>query len=191
MEIAIIVGLGNPGRRYTQTWHNLGWMVVEELGRRWGVNFHQGKGPYLEAKGREVTLLLPTLYMNRSGEAVFFYLGYHKLSPSQMLVVYDDYDLPLGEIRIRKEGSSGGHRGMEDIISRLKTSQIPRIRIGIRTEEEVEDLAQYVLSPIPGMWREQVRVIINVAAEAIETILDRGIEQAMNLYHGKDWLREG
>lgn len=191
MEIAIIVGLGNPGRRYTQTWHNLGWMVVEELGRRWRVNFHQGKGPYLEAKGREVTLLLPTLYMNRSGEAVSFYLGYHKLSPSRMLVVYDDYDLPLGEIRIRKEGSSGGHRGMEDIISRLKTSQIPRIRLGIRTEEEVEDLAQYVLSPIPGIWREQVRVMVNVAAEAIETILDRGIEQAMNLYHGKNWLREG
>ncbi|MFN3821005.1 MAG: aminoacyl-tRNA hydrolase [bacterium] len=195
-EISLVVGLGNPGRRYQNTWHNLGWRVVEELAKRWRITFTTGRAPYQEAKKGDMSLILPMLFMNRSGEALLSYLRYHKCDMSRILVIYDDHDLPFGEIKIRTEGASGGHKGMEDIIRHLGTTQIPRVRLGIRqlnnnkaqSEDKSLQLAQLVLSPIPLSLREKVNRMISVAGDSVEMILTSGISKAMNFYNGKNWL---
>lgn len=186
----LIVGLGNPGRRYRNTWHNLGARSVETLASRWGVIFKPGKGDFLVTEAnlsrKRTNLMIPTSFMNRSGGPVAEWVRYYKLTPDELMVIYDDHDLPLGKIRIRERGSSGGHHGMDDIIRRLGFDDFPRLRIGIRTEHEAEDLTRQVLTRIPKTFIETVSEIITIAADAVELILKESISAAMMKYNKMD-----
>ena len=183
----LIVGLGNPGRRYRNTWHNLGAMTVELLAARWETSFKPGRGDFLFAdvrqSGERITLMIPTSYMNRSGGPVVGWLNYHKIDPSDALIIYDDHDLPLGRIRLRERGSSGGHWGMDDIIRLVGTEDIPRLRIGIRTGVERTELSYQVLSKIPKVHADFVKQVIDTAADAVEIVIKQGITIAMNHYN--------
>ena len=183
----LIVGLGNPGRRYRDTWHNLGARTVEELTRRRGVAFRPGRGEFFIAEhstqSGAVSLMIPTSYMNRSGGPVAGWMNYYRIDPIDLLVIFDDHDLPLGRIRLRPSGSSGGHRGMEDIIRLLGTDQFSRLRIGIQAEGEHPELTDQVLSKIPPSHRETVDKVIAAAADAVETLLEKGLQAAMNIYN--------
>lgn len=181
----LIVGLGNPGKRYADTWHNLGARVALELVKRWRVSFKKGRGEcqIAESGADRPALMIPTSYMNRSGEPVAGWANYHKVSPEEMLIVLDDHDLPLGKLRLRPYGSSGGHNGLSDIIEKLDSKQIPRLRIGIRTGREADGLADQVLSPIPSRLREDVNIVIQTAADAVEMAVRDGVSAAMNRYN--------
>jgi len=186
--LRLIIGLGNPGRRYEGTWHNLGARVVIALANTWNVKFRPGRGDFVYAENifrtGKVGLMIPTLYMNRSGSPVSAWLRYYKLNPAEALIIYDDHDMMLGRIRIRENGSSGGHRGMADIIRLVGTEDIPRIRIGIRTDSESNNLSYQVLSKIPQACANRVNRIIETVEEAVVMILDEGITAAMNRYNG-------
>ncbi len=176
MDIRLIVGLGNPGKEYENTRHNVGFMVVDEL-----VKSLKLKNPSEEALsllyrtrigGKEVIFAKPLTYMNNSGAAVYNLLEEFNLSPENMLVVYDDLDLPLGSIRLRLKGSSGGHKGVESIIKYIGTENFPRLRIGIGRPKKKEDVVKYVLSPFS---REEENTINKVIKKAVRCIL-RAIE---------------
>ncbi|MBM3326513.1 MAG: aminoacyl-tRNA hydrolase [Calditrichaeota bacterium] len=182
-SLRLIVGLGNPGTRYQNTWHNLGWMTVQALAQRRNAIFKPGKSSFIYAETDYTTLMLPTGYMNRSGEAVGWWLRYYKVEPAQILTVLDDHDLLLGRLRLRLEGSSGGHRGLDDIIRVIGTDQFPRLRLGIAGDKAVEDLADYVLSPIPKSMAERVQRIIAAAVDALELVEKSGPAAAMNTFN--------
>ena len=188
MDQHLIVGLGNPGQRYRNTWHNMGYRTVEELGRRWGVSFKPGKGDFFFGENRtvdsSVTLMAPTSFMNRSGIPIADWLRYYRLSVENLLVIFDDHDLPLGRIRIRTGGSAGGHRGLEDIIMKLGTFDFPRLRIGIRTDDDIPDLSRQVLSKIPKKYTDDVEQVVQTAADAVEMALAEGYDKVMSYYNG-------
>jgi len=194
-DIRLIVGLGNPGERYRYTWHNIGARTVELASRRLNAPMKIGKGEFLIAEtrynGAPLALMIPTTFMNRSGGPVSAWLNYHKLPSSACLLVYDDHDLPFGRIRLRLEGSSGGHRGMDDVIRWLSDDAFPRLRIGIRTEEEFEELADQVLSPIPRRYEKDVELVLTTAADALETSLKESLTTAMNRYNKMEILTRG
>lgn len=179
----LIVGLGNPGREYESTWHNLGFMLIDELsGRAGGASFRRqarSRVALVQMAGQEVLLAKPETYMNLSGEAVAQLLVNYAADPSSLIVACDDVALPLGMIRVRPRGSAGGQKGLQSIIDRLGTNNFARLRMGIKPDHEIGDLAEYVLSPIPEQKLGQVRDMIRRAADAIEVILAEGIERAM------------
>ena len=162
-------------------------MTVELLAARWETSFKPGRGDFLFAdvrqSGERITLMIPTSYMNRSGGPVVGWLNYHKIDPSDALIIYDDHDLPLGRIRLRERGSSGGHWGMDDIIRLVGTEDIPRLRIGIRTGVERTELSYQVLSKIPKVHADFVKQVIDTAADAVEIVIKQGITIAMNHYN--------
>lgn len=180
----LVVGLGNPGRRYRGTRHNVGHEVIERLARRWGIRLHEeeealvGSGP---VAGHVVLLGQPLTYMNESGRAVASLVRRYGLRPQEVLVIYDDVDLPLGTIRIRPRGSAGGHRGMSSVLSALGTQDVPRLRIGIGRPQG--DAAAYVLSRFSPEERPIVDEAIERAADAVEVILQEGVEAAMNRFN--------
>ncbi|HWN41119.1 MAG TPA: aminoacyl-tRNA hydrolase [Thermoanaerobaculia bacterium] len=186
----LILGLGNPGERYCDTRHNVGFFVVEELARRWGVRLDRREcnafvgGP----GGDQSTLLaLPQTYMNRSGWAARCLLESHGLDPAGVLVVYDEVALPLGKLRLRKSGSPGGHRGLESVIENLRTDQVPRLRLGVSPEDgppRGEDLVEFVLAPFPPGERETVEAMVARAADACEAWVKEGAEAAMMRFNG-------
>lgn len=186
--IRLIVGLGNPGEKYRDTWHNLGWRTVEKIAAKAGVGLKISKGQCLSVDfkrgGEKVTLMVPTTYMNLSGGPVGAWMRFFKASPDELLVIYDDHDIPFGRIRVRSEGSAGGHRGAEDIIRTLGTEAFHRLRIGIRTDREHENLADQVLTPIPKRLAEPVARVIDATTEAALHIVDNGAVSAGNKYNG-------
>ncbi|NQT35465.1 aminoacyl-tRNA hydrolase [bacterium] len=183
----LIVGLGNPGRRYSGTWHNLGARTVGTVVERWKELLKPGKGEFLYADARrhggKIVLLIPTSYMNRSGGPVVEWMNYYRLDPSDLLIIYDDHDLPLGRIRLRETGSSGGHRGMDDIIRLTGSEDILRLRIGIQTDRERTELSHQVLSKIPAAHTAHVDRIIDIAADAVEMMISEGVTVAMNHFN--------
>ena len=187
-EIKLIVGLGNPGKRYQDTWHNLGATTIIALSNRLKVGFHPGKGDFLSAeyrlRNRKVGLMIPTSYMNRSGGPVLDWMNYYKIEPTEVLIVYDDHDMELGRIRIRESGSPGGHRGMEDIVRHLGTFDVPRLKIGIRTEREKSELSDQVLSMIPTLFKARVEEVIENVCDAVEMIIKEDITSAMTRFNG-------
>jgi len=191
LNIRLVVGLGNPGERYRNTWHNLGAMVVSELAKRTLVSLKPGKGEYIGAEAsigcRSVMLMTPTSYMNRSGGPVVAWMRYYKATSEEVLVIHDDHDLPLGRLRIRSEGSPGGHRGMEDIIRMVGVDKIPRLKIGIRTDREAVSLADQVLAPIPKADAAAVERIIVAASDAAIAIIQNGLAATMNFYNGAEF----
>ncbi len=188
----LVVGLGNPGIRYRDTWHNLGSRIIQEISRRKNLEFKPGKGEYFYAQYRKscylTTLMIPTGYMNRSGLPVAEWIRYYRIPVEELLVVLDDHDLPLGRIRIRANGSSGGHRGLEDIILKLNSSDFPRLRVGIQIGSEKGNLSDQVLSKIPKRYREDVEHVVVTAADAVEMIEEHGLIRAMNHYNSLEIL---
>ncbi len=185
----LIVGLGNPGRKYEFNWHNCGFMAVEILSQRHKieVNKIRCKGLIGQGKigGRKCLLLKPSTYMNLSGESVREALAYFKIPAAQCLVIFDDVDIPLGQIRIRETGSAGTHNGMRSIIGQLGLDQFPRVRIGIGPKPEQWDIADYVLSDIGTDQRETLWQALNNAADAVEMTLKEGLDQAMKQFNRK------
>ncbi len=182
----LIVGLGNPGPRYAGTRHNVGFDVVDLLASRWGVGmqsekFHAWFG-LGETGGERVALLKPTTYMNRSGQAVLAAGKFYKLELPDMLVIVDDHALPLGRLRMRKDGSAGSHNGLQDIVDRLGSENWCRLRIGIG--ESVGDPKDYVLSRFAEPEEAVIRVARARAADAIECWIKNGPDLAMTKFNG-------
>lgn len=182
---SLVVGLGNPGTKYVGTRHNVGFDVVDELANRWKVTFSkkfQGLfGERLDS-GEKVRLLKPQTFMNLSGDCVREAATYYKISPEAILVVADDLDLPAGRLRIRKFGGSGGHNGLKSVIEGLGGESFPRVRIGIGRGSTASD---HVLGKIPKSEWEDHRITVGEAADAVEMILNEGIEKAMNRFNQK------
>ncbi len=185
----LIVGLGNPGADYLWTPHNLGFLVVDHLAARAGIRVERPEAQSFAGLGRiggrEVALAKPQTYMNLSGMAVRELAARFAAAPEETLVVVDDVALPWGTLRIREHGSAGGHNGLKSIVGALGTDLFPRVRIGIKPEHPVADLASYVLSPIRKSEREAAAAMVEAAADAVEIILGDGLMQAMNRFNRK------
>ncbi|WP_460167971.1 aminoacyl-tRNA hydrolase [Thermostilla marina] len=184
----LVVGLGNPGRRYEGTRHNVGFEVLRRLAAEWadGKPRKQFHGETVEARiaGLKVLLLSPTTYMNRSGTSVAACAGFYRLEPKDILVVCDDLDLPLGKLRLRPKGSPGGHNGLADIIRMLGRDDFPRLRVGIGRPPAGAEAADYVLDRFSSEQRPVIESAFSRAAEAVVTWVERGIDEAMNRYNG-------
>ncbi len=182
----LIVGLGNPGPQYDNTRHNVGFGVVDELSKRWSVSlatekFHGWFGVG-RAGGDKVCLLKPTTFMNRSGRAVVAAGRFYKLELADLLIVADDFALPLGKLRIRKKGSAGSHNGLQDIIDRLGSNEWCRLRVGIGSPVGVPQV--HVLGRFESDEQAVVRASTERAADAIQCWVKRGPNEAMNRYNG-------
>jgi PTH1 family peptidyl-tRNA hydrolase len=186
----LIAGLGNPGRQYEKTRHNMGFDTIDYLVEKYqipqsGVKFNAmyGKGMI---GGEKVVLMKPLSFMNLSGGPIQEMLHYFKLDPeTQLIVVYDDIDLNPGQIRIRKQGSAGGHNGMKDIIKRLGTQNFVRIKVGVGAKPDGWDLVDHVLGRFTDSDRKLVDTAIEHAAAAVETIVSDSVDAAMNAYNRK------
>ncbi len=183
----LIAGLGNPGRRYEDTRHNIGFMVVDELAAREREVFRAGRGEYLYCRikksDREFVLQKPLTFMNLSGSAVRHLLDYYKFSIAELLVICDDINLPFGSMRFRADGSDGGHNGLASIIASLGSQGFCRLRIGVSREFAKGAQADYVLSPFAADEREELNKVINRAADAVLHFSVHGLTSAMNHYN--------
>lgn len=188
VTLALVVGLGNPGAEYASHRHNVGFQVVDALARDHGLRFAREKMARAQvARGRigsrGVVLVKPQTFMNLSGQSVRRVSRLYKIPPQQILVVYDDLDLPLGRLRLRPEGGSGGHKGMRSIIDLLGTQAFPRLRIGIDRPPGQMDPADYVLRPITTGDRDLWGSVLDQAVAAVETWLSSGIVAAMDRFN--------
>jgi PTH1 family peptidyl-tRNA hydrolase len=187
----IIVGLGNPGRRYENTKHNMGFLALDLLAERNGIKINRLKHRALcgegSVAGRKALLVKPQTYMNLSGESVRAVMDYYKAPHDRLLVIYDDIDIPIGDIRIRKKGSAGSHNGMRSVVGNLGYTDFPRIRIGIRDGqgERGASLIGYVLGGFRKQRIAAAEDAIGRAAEAAECLLRDGAEAAMNRYNAR------
>lgn len=190
-----IVGLGNPGLRYAQTRHNMGFWVVDMLSERWGIPLTKHKFGAKVGEGlffsQQVMLVKPQTFMNRSGEAVADLVRFYQLDLADLLVIYDDLALAPGMLRVRAAGSSGGHRGVANIIDHLQSSAFPRVRIGIGAPPEQMETADYVLQVIQGEETKILQGACRQAAEAVEVWLKEGVLAAMNLYNRRQSRETG
>ena len=189
----LIVGLGNPGSEYSDTRHNVGFLVVDELARRHEVALRsQAKWRARTAKlgsiGDGVLLAAPTTFMNLSGWAVREIAGFHKLEPADLLIVVDDADLPVGKLRLRPGGSAGGHNGLKSIIQELGTNAFPRLRIGVGRQEG--ELRNHVLGRFGAEEQERVDAAVTRAADAAELFAREGILAAMNAFNGPQAVQD-
>lgn len=187
-EWYLIVGLGNPGPRYENTRHNIGWRALDRLASKHGLTFSKIEHRAQVASGtihdKRVLLAKPLTFMNLSGDAVAPLARFYKIAPENIIIVHDDLDTPLGLLRVRKGGGHGGQNGVRHIQHRLGTQDIPRIRIGIGRPPGRMDAADYVLTPFRGDETIIAAEIADRAAAAIETWLAEGIDSAMNRYNG-------
>jgi len=185
MTIDLVLGLGNPGVDYRDTRHNIGFRVVEEVARRHGV-MGWARRPLCDlaviAVGRFVLLSRPLTFMNRSGEAARWLFGEFGLTSESMLVVVDDVDLPLANLRLRRSGGPGTHNGLRDLCDEVGTD-FPRLRVGVRGADMTGDLADYVLSPFTDDEASAAERAVERAADAVEAVLRDGFERAMNTFN--------
>lgn len=186
----LIVGLGNPGAKYAHTRHNVGFDVVDTLARKLGVTIGRERDEALLGEcfiaGQKTILALPQTYMNLSGEAVSRLVRWYRLPPENLMVVYDDVDLPQGTIRIRKNGSAGTHNGMRSIVELLGYENFPRLRVGVGQRRPGYELADWVLGHyLPGEEQEAADAAYALAADAIIEYITNGIESAMCKYNTK------
>jgi len=181
----ILVGLGNPGRKYSDTKHNFGFWVLNRFAEKRSLTFQAGKGDYILAKKGDLICIKPTSFMNNSGMPVLDVKQFFKVEPEQFLVVYDDIDLPLGTIRFRDGGGTGGHKGIESIIYQAQNEKFNRLRIGIATDDDMRPAERYVLSPFRDEQKESVNEMIEKACEGIEYYLSHDIKETMNQFNEK------
>jgi peptidyl-tRNA hydrolase, PTH1 family len=183
----LVVGLGNPGRRYEGTRHNVGYVILAELARRHGITPPKARfrGEVVEAElgGQKALLLSPTTFMNLSGTSVQEAVSFYKLPSEDLLVLCDDLNLPVGKLRFRSRGSSGGQKGLDDIIGRLGTEEFSRLRMGIGAAPDGWDWANYVLSKFTPDELPTIRQAVESAADAVVGWAREGIEFCMNQYN--------
>ena len=188
----VIVGLGNPGLAYAYTRHNVGFMCIDHFARDHDIPWTDKKGPLRWCGGQiplsnspvEIMLAKPRTFMNHSGEAVKYLVDRWRMDISNILVIHDDMDLPLGKIRVRPRGSSGGHKGIQSIIDTLGTQEIPRIRVGIgQGDSEEIDVIDYVLSEFTEEEEQVLEGVVAAVSEATLCILAEGVEAAMNKFN--------
>ncbi len=188
-KLTVIAGLGNPGGKYENTRHNAGFRAIDILAGKYGIRVDRLRHKALvgegSIKGERVLLVKPQTFMNLSGESIRDIIEWYKLAMENLIVIYDDVDLPVGAIRVRPKGSSGTHNGMKSILYQLQSDEFPRIRIGIGKAPEGWDLADYVLSRFAGEDAEAVRHSMERAADAAAAIVTDGIAAAMNTYNGE------
>lgn len=182
----LIVGLGNPGKEYEGTRHNCGFMVIDRLADKLNVSVDQNKfkGLYTKIKyhGEDIILLKPQTYMNLSGESVNAIMNFFKIDKEDLLVIYDDLDMPVGKLRLRKTGSAGGHNGIKNIIAHLNSQDFKRIRVGIDRHKYMK-VADYVLSNFTKTEKEAIDQGIEKACDAIIDYLDNDFDHTMNNYN--------
>ena len=184
----LIVGLGNPGEKYENTRHNVGFQVVDELAERQNAPVQKLKFKaltnLLTISGEKVLVMKPVTYMNLSGEAVRPAADFYKIPPERILVISDDTALDLGKLRIRTKGSAGGHNGLKNIIQHLGTDQFPRVRVGVGQKPHPDyDLADWVLGKFQGEAKKVMDEAVKRAADAVECILKEGTDRAMNRFN--------
>lgn len=185
MAVKLIVGLGNPGKQYAATRHNIGFMVVDYLAEKLGVKVDKIKFKSVIGEGfsgtKKIVLAKPQTYMNLSGEALLDIVQWYKVDPQDLLVIYDDLDLPVGKLRLRMKGSAGGHNGMKSIIYLIQSDDFPRLRIGIgRPQNENIETVNHVLGKFDEEESKIMSEAVAKAAEAVLAVLDKGVEKAMN-----------
>lgn len=184
----IVIGLGNPGKKYENTRHNVGFMVIDKLAETYGISISKLKFKALIGEGKigtkKVVLVKPQTYMNLSGEAVREIFNFYKEEPEKLLLIYDDLDTVLGNIRIRKKGSAGTHNGMRSVVSQLGFSDFPRIRIGIGSNGEKE-IVDFVIGNFSKDEKKKIDEVISNVVKATECFVENDIDLAMNKYNKK------
>lgn len=187
-NLYIIAGLGNPGRKYTYTKHNMGFQVADKLAREYGIKVKKLKFKSLYGEGQvggcRCIIVKPQTYMNASGESVRDIVEWYKIPLGNLIVVYDDADIALGTVRIRKSGSSGTHNGMKSVIYQLNSDEFTRVRLGIGSPEDGTNIADYVLRGFIPDDFPKVAEMIDTASKAVVDIIQNGAGHAMNLYNG-------
>lgn len=186
----IIVGLGNPGKQYAHTRHNVGFDTIDILADRYGISVDTKKHKALCGKGvmegQKVVLAKPQTFMNLSGESVRELVDFYKIDPEEeLIVIYDDISLEPGQLRIRSKGSAGGHNGIKNIIAHLGTQVFKRVKVGVGEKPKGYDLADYVLSHFPKAERTAVEEAFGRAAKAVVCMMTEGMDSAMNEYNRK------
>jgi len=183
----LLVGLGNPGREYEQTRHNIGFLAVDAIAHHWGVNMRRSKHKslYGEYRSKEfrALLMIPQTFMNLSGEAVYSFVRYHKIQAGKLMVIFDDLDLPFGEIRIRESGGSSGQRGMKSIIEKLGTNEFPRMRVGIGRPPGKKDPVDFILDTFDKREKRSLELILDACVQAVECFIHHGIARAMTAFN--------
>ena len=183
----LIVGLGNPENEYANTRHNMGFDAINHLSRKLNINVNKEKfkGIYGDTilNGEKVILLKPQTYMNLSGESIIQFKKFYKITPENIIVIYDDIDVDVGKIKIRKKGGPGSHNGMKSVVKELKSEDFPRIRVGIGKPMFKEMMIGYVLEKLNGNEREILEESTKLAANAVYDIITSGIDKAMNMYN--------
>jgi PTH1 family peptidyl-tRNA hydrolase len=183
----LLVGLGNPGREYRDTRHNIGFMLVDAIARRLEVEFKRTQAKALITDGRyqghKIILVKPQAFMNRSGQATSTLLKFYKLSPDNLLVAYDDVDLPFGAIRMKRSGGSAGHKGMKSIIEQLGTQEFPRLRLGVGRPPGYKQAANYVLKPFDKDEVDFLDNFLERAGDAALALVREGLDYAMTNYN--------
>lgn len=182
----IVVGLGNPGAEYSATRHNAGFMVIDELARRWNIDSWRERHQALVAEYRgeeQVLLVKPQTYMNLSGTAVGELARWYKVASDDIIIAYDDLDLPVGKLRLRLKGGSGGHRGIESLLVHLPQDNFMRVRVGIGRPPTGWEVVNYVLGRFTTEEEPLIDAAVKKAAEAIESIVRDGANKAMNKFN--------
>ena len=192
----LITGLGNPGRNYELTRHNIGFIVLDYVAYKLNLKFTPGKGQWYETYGNiedtEFYLIKPTTYMNNSGIAVEEFLTNNEISPNNLLVVYDDFQLPLGTIRLRTKGSDGGHNGISSVIYHLNTMDFPRMRIGIGKEETIikDEYIDFVLTQFDKDEKEKIKTLLPNYYNCILSYINEDIMETMNKFNRNFLIEE-
>ncbi|GFO86401.1 MULTISPECIES: aminoacyl-tRNA hydrolase [Anaerostipes] len=185
----VIVGLGNPGKKYENTRHNIGFAAIDYIAEKEGININTGKHKALVGSGYidgvKVLLVKPQTFMNLSGESLRPIMDFYKLEPEDFLVIFDDIDLDVGRIRIRRKGSAGGHNGIKSIISHLGSMEFPRIKIGVGAKPPGYDLADYVLGHFSKADQEILQERFEDVYDAVKLIVGDDITEAMNRHNKK------
>lgn len=185
----IIAGLGNPTKEYDKTRHNVGFEVIDRLADRYDIDVSERKHRAFCGKGmiegQKVLLVKPQTFMNLSGESLRSVVDYYKVMPEELVVIYDDISLPLGQLRIRLKGSAGGHNGIKNIIAHLGTQEFPRIKVGVGAKPPRMDLKDYVLSRFSKGEQELMDEAFQEAAQAVAMMIGEGADRAMNHFNTK------
>jgi PTH1 family peptidyl-tRNA hydrolase len=186
-KLYLVVGLGNPGEEYLRARHNVGYLVIDRLLKTLDIELNQVKyhavWSYSLLDNQEIVIAKPLTYMNESGKAIASLLNAFNLPTKQLVVVYDDIDLPLAQLRIRPRGGSGGHKGVNSIIEKLQSLDFPRVRIGIGRPRGKQEPAEYVLRSFTEREWQKIEPTLEIAVEAIKVIVTKGLNYAMNFYN--------
>lgn len=181
----VLIGLGNPGKRYLNTRHNIGYLVVDQLAAIDNIPFKAGKGDYYYTEfahhGERILLVKPSTYMNRSGVAVRHVLNYFPVLEQDILIVYDDFNLPYGTIRFRPQGSDGGHNGIRSVIYELQTDSFDRLRFGIG--DDFHDAVRHVLAVFAKQELEDLNKLVDISRQGIELWIENSIDETMNNFN--------